>query len=73
MLHELLEQSTITLPSGGLAWGLSDVATIRWLQPGEAFVTPRGAFHWFAFSHARPTCAQIVVSPESADLVRWEP
>jgi hypothetical protein len=29
------------LPSGSFAFGFSEVATLRWVRPGEAFVTPR--------------------------------
>jgi Starch binding domain len=29
------------VPSGGFAFGLSEVATLRLLRPGEAFITPR--------------------------------
>lgn len=29
-------------PSGGFAFSLSDVATVRWLKPGEAMITPAG-------------------------------
>ncbi|MGZ3694160.1 MAG: hypothetical protein ACXWQO_08160 [Bdellovibrionota bacterium] len=31
-----------TPPSGKYAYGLSDVATIRWLDPGDAMITPAG-------------------------------
>lgn len=57
----------------GFAWNLSDVATFRWLMPGEAMVAPRGAFHWFGFSHDAPTCAEVIVSPEHASLADFEP
>ncbi len=30
------------LPAGGFAYNLSDVATVRFVQPGEAFITPVG-------------------------------
>jgi hypothetical protein len=57
----------------GRAWNLSSVATARWLMPGEALVTQRGSFHWFAFAHAAPSCVEIVVSPEHATLEGFEP
>lgn len=56
------------LPSGAWSYGLSDVAVVRLLRPGEAMVTARGeagrpAFHWFAFHHAREVCAEVWVHP----------
>jgi hypothetical protein len=65
------------LPSGGFAYNLADVATIRWVKPGEAFVTPRGGsfvdpggktwdranYHWYFFSQTRPVCTEEWVHP----------
>lgn len=42
---------------------LSDVVTIRWLNPGEALVTARPDFHWFAFQFPRPVCTEEWVHP----------
>lgn len=73
------------LPSGGFAYGLSDVAVIRWLHPGEAFVTPRGRgvvddgrggrivqdnFHWYYFTAWRDG-AGIRVEKMSDATSRW--
>jgi hypothetical protein len=56
------------LPSGAFAYQLGDVATIRWLHPGEAFTTRRGAppqenFHWFVFQQDREVCTEEWVHP----------
>ncbi len=61
------------LGAGGFAWGLTDVVTVRWLAHGEAMVTPRGGLHWLVATGARPSCGEIVVSPEGADLAGGEP
>jgi hypothetical protein len=65
------------LPSGGFAYGLSDVAVVRWLYPGEAFVTPRGPglvddgrggqilqdnFHWYYFHGRDNVCTEELVN-----------
>jgi hypothetical protein len=50
--------------ASGFAWGLEDVVTLRWLSHGEAFITQRGGFHWFAVPVDKPSCVQILVSPE---------
>ncbi|MBX3234443.1 MAG: hypothetical protein KF837_44535 [Labilithrix sp.] len=64
------------LPSGGFSYGLSDVVTVRWLHPGEAFVTPRGRtitdaagqrvqqdnFHWYYFSSRKNSCTEELVN-----------
>ena len=64
------------LPSGGFSYGLSDVATVRWLHPGEAFVTPRGGivddghggrlvqdnFHWYFFAGKKNVCTEELVN-----------
>ena len=56
------------LPSGGFAYQLSDVATVRWLQPGEAFTTRRGSasqpnYHWFCFQQPREVVTEEWVHP----------
>jgi hypothetical protein len=64
------------LPSGGFSFGESDVVTVRWLHPGEAFVTPRGAtvddghggrlvqdnLHWYFFSGKKNVCTEELVN-----------
>lgn len=66
-------------PGGSLAYGMTDVATIRWLRPGEAFVTPQGGsmwgydqgkpqtitanYHWFIFQQPREVCTEEWVHP----------
>jgi hypothetical protein len=64
------------LPSGGFSFGLSDVATVRWLHPGEAFVTPRGGvvddghggrivqdnLHWYYFAGKKNVCTEELVN-----------
>lgn len=52
----------------GFAWGLTDVATFRWLRPGEAFVTPRGsteqpAYHSFFFEQSKNACMELLTHP----------
>ena len=56
------------LPSGGFAYGLTDVATVRWVRPGEAFVTPRAVddhvnHHWYFFHGSKPVCTEEWVHP----------
>ena len=65
------------LPSGGFAYNLSDVATVRFVQPGEAFITPSGGsftdgngttwdqsnFHWYFFQQSRDVCTEELVHP----------
>jgi hypothetical protein len=56
------------LPSGGYAYNLDDVATVRWLKPGEAFVTPRATndqfnYHWYFFHGSKPVCTEEWVHP----------
>jgi hypothetical protein len=65
------------LPSGGFAYNLTDVATLRFVQPGEAFITPIGSqsvdangtvwdqsnFHWYFFQQDRPVCTEEWVHP----------
>jgi hypothetical protein len=66
----------VGLPSGGFAFGDSDVATFRWLFPGEAFITTRGAvvddgqggrlvqdnFHWYYFQGTKNVCTEEIVN-----------
>lgn len=61
--------SASALPHGGFAWGLGDVATFRFLRPGEAFVTPRGssaqpAYHAFLFAQKANACLELLTHPE---------
>src|SRR5262249_40254845 len=65
------------LPSGVFSYNLSDVATLRFVQPGEAFITPMGTqavqadgtvidqsnFHWYFFQQDRPVCTEEWVHP----------
>lgn len=51
-------------PSAAWAYGLSDVATFRWLMPGEAFTAARGTYHWFLIHPARPFCMELLAHPE---------
>jgi len=46
---------------GGFAYGLDRATTYALLQPGQAFTTPRGDFHWYAVHHAQHPCVQIWV------------
>jgi hypothetical protein len=60
--------SSVELPSGSFAYGLRDVATARWLMPGEAFVTRSGRgereeFHWYVIHTADELCTEIWVHP----------
>ena len=51
-----------TAPSGGsFAYGLGHATTYALLQPGQAFDTPKGGFHWYAVHHAKKACVQIFV------------
>ena len=64
------------LPSGGFAFNLSDVITVRWLFPGEAFITPRGGvvsdghggkiaqdnYHWYFFHGPKNVCTEELVN-----------
>ncbi len=52
-----------TLESGGFSYNLSDVVTVRFLHPGEAFATPAGAagqamYHWYYFHQAKNVCTE---------------
>jgi hypothetical protein len=65
------------LPSGGFAYNLSDLATLRFVQPGEAFITASGTswvdatgktwdqsnYHWYFFQQDRPVCTEEWVHP----------
>lgn len=56
------------LPSGGFSYNLSDVASIRFLNPGEAFVTRRGSasqpnYHWYFFNQPKEVCTEEWVHP----------
>jgi hypothetical protein len=46
---------------GGHAYGLDRATTYALLQPGQAFTTPRGDFHWYAVHHASKPCVQLWV------------
>ena len=55
-------------PTGGFSYGLPDVATVRWVKPGEAFVTPKALdshfnYHWYFFAGAKPVCTEEWVHP----------
>jgi hypothetical protein len=65
------------LPSGKFSYGLTDVATFRWLRPGEAFITTKGNwaddgmghwfeqsnYHWYFFQQTRDVCTEEIVNP----------
>jgi hypothetical protein len=65
------------LQTGAFAWGLADVITLRFLSPGEAFITPRNDtgvdrfgnaveqinYHWYFFHQSRPVCTEEWVHP----------
>ncbi|MCA1662830.1 MAG: hypothetical protein LC659_00885, partial [Myxococcales bacterium] len=67
----------VLLPSGGFAYNLSDVATVRFVQPGEAFITASGgsyvdatgkpwdqsSYHWYFFQQERQVCTEEWVHP----------
>lgn len=44
---------------GGVAYGLDRAATFALLQPGEAFTSTQGTFHWYAVHHPTSPCVQI--------------
>jgi hypothetical protein len=70
-----------SLPSGGFSYNLSDVATVRFVMPGEAFITPAGGtftdangtvwdqsnFHWYFFQQAQDVCTEEWVHPVRPD------
>ena len=43
------------------AYGLDRATTYALLQPGQAFMTPKSAFHWYAVHQTRDACVQIWV------------
>jgi hypothetical protein len=47
--------------SGVLAYGLEHATTFALLQPGQAFTTPLGDFHWYAVHQANNPCVQVWV------------
>jgi hypothetical protein len=65
------------IPSGGYAYNLTDVATLRFLRAGEAFlvrkggeledewgnVTPQPNYHWYFIHHANDVCTEEWVHP----------
>jgi hypothetical protein len=65
------------LPSGKFSYNLTDVITVRFLKPGEAFITPAGAwvqdgkggwydqsnYHWYFFQQAQEVCTEELVTP----------
>jgi hypothetical protein len=64
------------LPGGTFSYGLSDVATFRWLRPGEAFITTKGNwvedagrwfeqsnYHWYFFAQDKDVCTEELVNP----------
>lgn len=61
------ERSNLPLPDHGYSYGLQDIATVRWLWPGEAFVTVSSThkknFHWFFFAFDREVCTEEWVYP----------
>jgi hypothetical protein len=64
------------LPSGVFSYGLTDVATFRWLRPGEAFITTKGNwaddgkgkwfeqsnYHWYFFQQNKDVCTEEIVN-----------
>lgn len=61
--------ATRDLPSGRWAYGLQDVATFRWLRPGEAFITVKGPssnpnYHWYFFHGAKDVCTEELINPQ---------
>ena len=56
------ERLRLKPPSGTIAYGLTDVATLRWLWPGEAFVSVSSVgkknYHWFFFDFDREVCTE---------------
>lgn len=74
------------LPGGDFAYGLTDVATFRWLRPGEAFITTKGGstydgagrwydtanYHWFFFQGDKDVCTEEIVSPDGQVPVGYD-
>jgi hypothetical protein len=57
------------LPSGRFSYGLGDVATFRWLKPGEAFITVKGTsaqpnYHWYFFQGSDDVCTEELINPQ---------
>lgn len=50
-------------PFGGFAWGLADSASVRWLRPDEAFITPQGDYHWYPIQFDREVCIELWIHP----------
>lgn len=56
-------------PDNKVAYGLNDIAVVRWLRPGEAFTTvaanerEQKNYHWFFFNQKRPVCTEEWVHP----------
>jgi hypothetical protein len=75
------------IPSGQIAYGNTDVVTIRFLMPGEAFITPAGGtgvdadgtsydqanFHWFFFSSDKEVCSEEIVTLAGQPLTGFDP
>jgi hypothetical protein len=55
-------RSSMSLPSGSMSYGLTDVATVRWLKPREGFVTTAGInqpnHHWYYFQSNQESCTE---------------
>jgi hypothetical protein len=65
------------LPSGVFAYDLTDVITVRWLRPGEAFITTHGQwttdgrgkwfdqsnYHWYFFHGDKDVCTEELINP----------
>lgn len=44
------------------SFDLNSVATLRWTEPGEAFITAKGEHHWYAVHDTQwPVCTEILV------------
>ncbi len=61
------------VPNGeSIAYGLSDVAVVRWLRPGEGFITAAGGpqpnLHWFFFQQDREVCTEEWVGQCGTDF-----
>ena len=61
------------VPSGeSIAYGLSDVAVVRWLRPGEGFITEAGVsqpnLHWYFFQQDREVCTEEWVGQCGSDF-----
>lgn len=57
--------SPTTTPDGNkVAWGFTHQWVGAWLEPNDAFVTPRGFYHWHLNHLTTPIGAQVVTPPE---------